>query len=324
MRRREFTALLGAAAAWPLAAGAQAAMPIVGFLGAASPGLYEARLRAFRQSLSDVGYAEGRNVAFEYRWADGNAAALPQLANDLVARRVALIVAAGDPSALAAKAATTTTPIIFSGGNDPVRLGLVQTLRRPGANVTGVTSLNIEIMPKRLQLLSEISPGGPAVLLLHPEGNPNSEEQEREWREVSRTLALQLHVLRANRTDEIDAAFAEISAKKLGTLAIGPSALFNLQSRYLGTLAARYAVLALFQTREFVEAGGLISYGGDLAEQYRIAGVYAGRILQGERAADLPVQQATKVELIVNLKAAKANGLDMPPAVLARADEVIE
>jgi putative tryptophan/tyrosine transport system substrate-binding protein len=323
--RRKLLATLGGAAAWPLAARAQQpAMPVVGFLGDGTPELRASHVRAFRQGLSEQGYAEGRNFAFEFRWAEGRNDRLPALAADLVRRQVAVLVAGGTPPALAAKAATSTIPILFDTGGDPVELGLVSSLNRPGGNLTGATSLNVEIGAKRLQLLHELVPAARIIALLVNPANPNGDALSRRVQVAARTLGLELYVLNASTEREFDPAFATLTHVQAGGLVIATDGLFLAHGEQLGAYVLRHRMPAIFAYHEFAAAGGLMSYGGSLTDQYRLLGAYAGRILKGESPADLPVQQVTKIELIISLKTAKALGLEVPPTLLARADEVIE
>jgi ABC-type uncharacterized transport system substrate-binding protein len=327
MKRREFITLLGGAAAvWPLAAWAQPAMPVIGFLSSSSPDLFASRLRAFHQGLSETGYVEGKNVALEYFWAKGQLDRLPALAAQLARHQVAVIaVPASTPGALAAKAASSTIPIVFLTGGDPVQLGLVASLNRPGSNLTGVTTLAVELGQKQLGLLHELIPKANAIALLVNPANPTlSEPITKNVQAAAHTLGLQLRVLSASTEREIDAAFTTLVQLRAGALIISVDALFVGRSQQLAELANRYAVPTISQFREFTVAGGLMSYGTNLADGYRQVGVYTGRILKGEKPANLPVQQATKLELIINLKTAKLLGLDVPPTLLARADEVIE
>jgi putative ABC transport system substrate-binding protein len=327
MRRREFITLLGgAAAAWPLGARAQqGAMPVIGFLNSETPGGYAPRVAAFRQGLSEVGFVESRNVAIEYRWAEGHNDRLPALAAELVRRPVAVIAAAGMTSALAAKSATTTIPIVFSAAVDPVAEGLVASLNRPGGNLTGVTSLNVEVGPKRLELLHEVVPSATSMALLINPTNPSiAEPFSRALQAAARALGLQLHVLHASSEREIEVAFATLVKLGAGGLVIMPDQLFLVRSEQLAALTVRHAVPSVHLFRKFAVAGGLMSYGTEEAEYYRLVGIYVGRILKGEKPSDLPVQRVTKVELIINLKTARALGLSVPLPVVGRADEVIE
>jgi putative ABC transport system substrate-binding protein len=326
MKRREFITLLGgAAASWPLAARAQQRLPVIGFLNGASPGPYARFLLGFHQGLKETGYTAGENVAVEYRWAENRYDRLPALAADLVDRHVTVIAAAGStPAALAAKAATTTIPIVFLVGGDPVAVGLVPSLARPGGNLTGVTNLTAEVGPKRLEMLHAVVPTATIALLVNPKSPELSEPQSQELQVAARRLGLQLHVLNASTEPEIDTAFATLVQLRAGGLVIGADALFSSRVEQLAALALRHRIPAIYQFPEFTAAGGLMSYGNNLPDMLRLSGLYTGRILKGEKPADLPVQQATKVELIINLKTAKALGLTMPTALLVRADEVIE
>jgi putative ABC transport system substrate-binding protein len=328
MQRRTFIAGLGGAAvAWPLAARAQqSAMPVIGFLNSASPDQYADRVRAFHQGLSEAGYVEGRNVAIEYRWANGQYDRLPALAADLVRRQVTVIASTGGtPAALAARAATTTIPIVFQVAVDPVEVRLVTSLNRPGGNVTGVTNLNLEVGTKRLELMRELIPTATTIALLVNPANPAiAEPLSRDLQAASRPLGLRLLVLQASTERDFDTVFATIVQLRADALIIAPDAFFNSQSVQLAGLTVRHAVPAIYQSREFAAAGGLMSYGGNLTDVYRRVGEYTGRILRGEMPKDLPVQRATKVELIINLKTAKALGINVPLSLLGRADEVIE
>jgi putative ABC transport system substrate-binding protein len=325
MQRREFITLFGSAVAvLPLAVHAQLQMPLIGFLGGQTPELFASRLRAFRQGLAETGYAEGSNVAIEYRWAKGQDDRLAELAADLVRRRVVVIVTSSTSSVVAARAATKSIPIVFSVSSDPVQLGLVDSLSKPGGNVTGSTNLGVEAESKRVELLRELLPSAKVIaLLVHP-ANPGVERQISDHEGAARTLGLQLHVLRVAAESDIEGAFKKFGQFGAEALVIGPDNFLNARSQQLGALALQYRVPAIFNDRPFAAAGGLISYGASITDQYRIAGIYAGRILKGEKPADLPVQQSTKVQLVINLKTAKALGLDVPPTLLARADELIE
>jgi putative ABC transport system substrate-binding protein len=325
MRRREFITLIGGAATWPLAARAQQpALPVIGYLSSESPETQQEYLTAFHRGLADTGYVEGRNVAIEYRWAEGQNDRLPMLAADLVRRQVAAIATAGLASTLAGKRATTTIPVVFQVGADPVELGLVASLNRPAGNMTGVTSLNEEVAPKRLELLHELIPSVAVIALLINPTNPNAETLSTNLQAAARALGLQLPVLYAGTERDFDAVVARLVQLHAGGLVIGADSFLTSQSGHLAALALRHAVPAIFSGLAFARAGGLMSYGGSLREWYGEMGVYTGRILKGEKPADLPVQQSTKVELIINMKTAKALGLTVPITLLGRADEVIE
>ena len=327
LRREVITLIGGAVTAWPQIVRAQQPMPVIGYLSPGSPESDKAvRLSGVRQGLNETGYVEGQNVAIEYRWAEGQHDRLPELAADLARRQVAVIVAAGAPPAFAAKATTTTIPIVFIFGNDPVQSGLVASLNRQGGNITGVAALAAELTAKRLDLLHELLPTASVVAQLTNPINPVTDDSEtRSLQDAARSLGLQAHVLRASTTSEIDAAFQALIELRAGALVVGDDALFTNQRTQVVALAARHAVPAIYQWRQFVVAGGLMSYGpGDIADIYRQVGVYAGKILKGAKPADLPVQQVVKVELVINLTTAKALGLTVPLPLLGRADEVIE
>jgi putative tryptophan/tyrosine transport system substrate-binding protein len=325
MKRRQFITLLGGASAWPLAARAQQpAMPVVGFLSGGSDTFPE-RVRAFLQGLGETGYIEGQTVTVEYRWAEGKYERLPALAADLVRRQVN-VIATPDAAltAQAAKAATTTIPIVFAAGADPVASGLVASLSRPGGNLTGVSRLNVELGPKRLALLHELVPTAVTIALLVNPANANAETLTRDLQAAAHTLGLDLHVLGASTDRDLDTVFAEMTKLHAGGLVIGTDPFLLARSEQLAALALRHAVPTIYQYREFAASGGLMSYAGSFTEGYHLAGLYAGRILKGAKPADLPVQQVTKVELMINLKTAKTLGLTVPPNLLAIADEVIE
>ena len=327
MKRRDFITLLGGAAATrPLAARAQQpAMPVIGFLSSASPEVYAIRLRAFRQGLKEVGYVEGQNVEVEYRWAEGQNNRLPALAAELVHRQVAVITASSTPSAFAAKSATATIPIVFGVAVDPVKDGLVASLNRPGGNLTGVTNLNVEVGPKRLELLHELLPAATTfAMLVNPTSPSTAEPSSRTLQVAARTLGLQPHVLHASTERDFDTVFATMVQLRAGGLVIAGDTFFLTHSEQLAALTVRHAVPTVYAYRPFAAAGGLVSYGSDETEYYRLVGIYVGRILKGEKSADLPVQQSTKVELIINLKTAKALGITVPLPLSGRADELIE
>ena len=326
MQRREFITLLGgAAAALPLTARAQQpAMPVIGFMNNGTPKEVEYLRAAFRQGVSEIGYIEGKNVTIEYRWSDGHADRLPGLAADLVRRRVSVIAATTTLAALAAKRATATIPIVFETAGDPIELGLVASLNRPGGNVTGVTQLSSELVAKRLGLLHDLIPTVTNIGLLVNPTDPRAETQTSEMEEAAHAFGLQIHILNASTEGEIDSAFAMLSQLQLGALLVGTSNVFTGRREQFAALAARQGVPAIYQYREYAAAGGLISYGASLTDAYRQAGIYAGRILKGEKPADMPVLRPTKFELVINLKTAKALGLAIPSGVLAIADEVIE
>jgi putative ABC transport system substrate-binding protein len=331
MRRREFIVLLGGAVAAspvrPHVAWAQRSpLPVVGYLGSESPELFASRLNAFRQGLASVGFVEGKNVAIEYRWARGRNDRLPALAVELVRVNVNVIAAPGSlASALAAKTATSTIPVVFETGADPVAAKLVASLNRPGGNLTGVTSLNAQVGPKRLELLHELLPSATAfALLVNPTNPRNAEATANSLQAAAQALKLQLHVLNASAERDFEGVFTKVRELRAGGLVIANETFFANRSEQLATLAHRHAVPAAHQSREFALAGGLMGYGGDVMESHRQAGVYTGRVLKGEKPADLPVQQVTKVQMIINLKAAKALGIAVPLSMTGRADEIVE
>jgi putative ABC transport system substrate-binding protein len=331
MRRRRFITLLGGVAtvsiAWLLAARAQQTpLPVIGFLGSTPPDVYAIRLRAFREALKEAGYVEGQNVAIEYRWAEGQYDRLPAMATDLVQRQVAVIAAGGGtPSALAAKAATATIPIVFAVSVDPTQVGLVASLNRPGGNVTGVTNQNAEIGGKRLEFLRELLPKVTTIAVLSNPTNATLAEQFLSaLQATARTLGMQLHSVQASTERDLDAVFATLVQLRADALVIGPDVFFNSQGEQLAARALRHAMPTVYQYRPFAAAGGLVSYGASETEYYRLLGIQVGKILNGQKPADLPVQQSTKIELIINLGTAKALGITVPQSILARADEVIE
>ena len=326
MKRREFITLLSSAAAWPLVARAQQpAMPVVGFLGAPSAAPYARYVAAVHQGLKEVGYIEHQNVAMEYRWADGQYDRLPALAAELVSRRVAVIVPIGGaPATVAAKAATSTIPIVFNLGADPIELGLVANLNRPGGNITGIALMSVEIERKRLELLHELAPTSTSIAILLNPSNAQAQTQEREAQEAARVIGRKVLVLRAGREHEIEKAFAALVRERAGALLVGGDTFFISQAILFVVLTARHAMPTIYTSRSYVDAGGLMSYGASMLDAYRHTGVYTGRVLKGERPADLPIVQPTKFELVINLKTARALSIAIPPTLLARADEVIE
>jgi putative ABC transport system substrate-binding protein len=327
LKRRELILLLGGAAAWPLAANAQQAMPVIGFVNGSSPQgeLPRRELQGFLKGLGEAGFVEGRNVAIEYRWAAGQIDRLPTMIADLVHSQVAVIAATTTPAALAAQAATTAIPIVFEVGSNPVELGLVASLNRPGGNVTGSTSLIVEVAPKRLEWLHELLPTANVMaLLVNPADRALAQAQSREVLAAARKLGLELHVLNANSERDFDAVFANLIRLQARGLIIGAGSIFVRSIEQLAALTVRHRVPAIYEYRDFTAAGGLMSYGSDPAESYRLAGIYTARILKGDKPADLPVQQATKFELHLNLKTAKTLGITFPITLLGRADEVFE
>jgi ABC-type uncharacterized transport system substrate-binding protein len=325
IRRREFIFTLGgAAAAWPLATRAQQPpMPVVGFLHTSSPSEWAPYVTAFRRGLSEAGYVEGRNVRIEYRWAEGHSDRLPALVADLVAKQVA-VIAANAPSALSAKAATSSIPIVFHIGGDPIKFGLVASLNWPGSNVTGVSSLSAEVGAKRLGLLHELVPKATVIAALVNPNFPTAADQLRYTREAAARLGRQIHVLNASLESELESGFATMAEKRVDALVVDADPFLVARREQIVALAARYAIPAVYSEREFVAAGGLMSYSPSIVDAYRQVGIYAGKVLSGAKPADLPVMQAVKFELVINLKTARALGLDVPPTVLALADEVIE
>jgi putative ABC transport system substrate-binding protein len=326
VKRRDFIALIGGAAtAWPLAARGQQPMPVIGFVNPTSPEGYPEVIDEFRRGLGETGYVEGRNVIIEYRWARGEYARLPALVDDLVRRKVAVIAATGGgAAAVAARAATTTIPIVFNSGGDPVKSGLVASLSRPGGNLTGVSRINTELLPKRLEFLAAVLPrAGSFAFLINPL-NPDHVSRAREVENAGRALGRQIQLFRSGNDEEIETAFTAMSQRRIEGLLIANDGYFNARSAHLGALALRHAIPAIYQTREFAAAGGLMSYGPSLSDAYRIVGNYVGRILKGERAADLPVQQQTKIDFFVNLGSARTLGLIVPLDLAALADELIE
>lgn len=325
-RRIALTGFAGAVVTWPLAARTQQPLPVIGFLGFPTPHLWAARMRAFHQGLSETGFVEGHNVAFEFRWAEGQNDRLPALAADLVSRQVTVIAAPGStPAALAAKEATKTIPIVFSTGGDPVALGLVASLSRPGSNLTGVTSLTLETEQKQLQMLHELVPRATLIALLVNPTNPSmAASAERRLNTAARTFGLEIVVLHASTEADFNQVFASLAQRRVGALLIGADAFFSSQHEHLAALSLRHAIPTIFRFREFVIAGGLMSYGSSFTNSFRLVGNYIGWILKGGKPIDLPVQRATKLELVINLKTAKALGLTIAPLMLAQADEVIE
>jgi putative ABC transport system substrate-binding protein len=325
IRRREFVAVLGGAAAWPLAARAQQpAMPVIGFLNSASPEGYAPYVAAFRQGLKEAGYVEGQNATIEYRWAEGRYDRLPALVADLIGRKVTVIAATSSPAAQAAKAATSTVPIVFTTGDDPIKLGLVASLNRPGGNVTGVSNLLVELGSKQLGLLRELAPSTTAIAVLTNPNFPGTERQLRDVEAAALVLGLQLIVLRASTEQEMQTAFATMARQGGVALLVGVDPFFVERRDHIVAPAARHAIPAIYPVREFAVVGGLMSYGSDFADSYRQTGIYTGQILKGAKPADLPVQRSTKFEFVINFKTAKALGLAVPNSMQLLADEVIE
>jgi putative ABC transport system substrate-binding protein len=326
VKRRDFITLLGGAAAWSLPARGQQSMPVIGMLAVVAPDANARRLRAFHEGLRMAGYVEGQNVKVEYRWAEAHTGRLREIAADLVRDRVAVFVTAGGTaSALAAKAATGEIPIVFATGADPVELGLVASLNRPGGNVTGVTSLNNEVAPKRVELMHELLPSVTSMaLLVNPAVPAGAEPVSRSSQAAAQALGLQLHTVHASSDRDFDAVFERLIQLRVGALVIAPDNVFSARSEQLAALTVRHAIPAIYEFREFAAAGGLMSYGSSELEYYRLAGTYAGRVLKGDKPADLPVQQSTKVELFLNFKTAKALGITVPLPLSGRADEIFE
>jgi putative ABC transport system substrate-binding protein len=326
MRRREFIALVGGVAAWPHAGRSQqSAMPVIGYLGAQSPAVFASRVRAFRQGLAELGFVEGRNVAIEFRWAEGQHNRLAALAAELVNLQVTVIVAPGGaPAALAARSATTTIPIVFEMGADPVAMGLVDSLSRPGGNLTGVSSLSVEVTPKRLEFLHQVLPtAGVFAVLVNPT-SPTAESQLRDLQSAAGTLGLKLHVLHASAARDLDTVFATLSQLRASGLVIASDTFLGTHGEQLAALAVRHAMPAVHQSRDFTIAGGLMSYGGSFVESHRQAGSFTGRIIMGAKPADLPVRQVTIIEFLINLRTAKSLGVTFPRSLLVLADELIE
>ncbi|MFZ5679478.1 MAG: ABC transporter substrate-binding protein [Bradyrhizobiaceae bacterium] len=324
IRRRDFIALVGSTIAWTVPASAQT-MPVIGYLGSETPQRYGSRLTAFRKGLAEIGYAEGRNVTIEFRWAEGQYSRLPALAADLATRKVNLIVAAGGAEvALAAKSATTTIPIVFEMGGDPIALGVVGSMSRPGGNLTGVSSQSVEVSRKRLEFMHEVRPSTNVFAVAINPTSPTSDTQLKNLRTAAESLGLELIVMKTSAEQEFDGMFAAVREARAGGLVFSSDPYFAYRSELLALLATRHAVPAMTQSRDFPLAGGLMSYGGDFSQSHRHTGMYAGRILKGEKPSDLPVQRVTKLELFINLMAAKALGISFPSSLLSSADEVIE
>jgi len=326
MHRREFITLLGGAAAWPLSAGAQSVAPTIGFLNSRSSGETREFAAAFRQGLGEMGFVDGRNVTIEYRWADGHYDRLPALAAELVSRQVAVIATSGGPiSAHAARSATATIPIVFSGGSDPVAAGLVASLNRPGGNITGVLNVAAELTAKRLEILRELMPAGiTSIALLRNPAYPEADTQLKEFEDAARANGLRFRVASARYEDEFEGVLETLMQDQSGGLVVANDPGFASRRHRLVALVARFGIPAIYAQREYAEAGGLASYGTNFADVYRQAGVYTGRILKGDKPADLPVMRPTRFELVVNLKTARAMNIEVPPTLLTRADDVIE